>query len=276
MQFPEISGTWAKIIDTIVNKLPVAILSAVVGVVVALLGATGGGIFGIPVDSIEGGWRLAFGFAGLVLFLASVWKFLQIADLAPTDDTDVKREQPSLEYSLVMTTPRGHRATVSVSKPVGTAATAYLEFAGSVQPGDPDTGVWLLRQKHVRDPEGGVSREVNTVFAYEVEVDEDAGSWNGRMSFPIWASDERVEFWVWAVIPNRDALLLLRHHWENREAFDDAEKAFKDAKEGLEDRGVKVDWKRPWIPLPDIPGCLARAPQDESKYFTVIVRRETA
>lgn len=114
MQSPIGTKKWIEIINKIVDRLPVTIVTALVGVAVALLGATSGGIFGIPGDSIQGGWRIAFGLAGAILFLASLWKFWRIAE-APLGETKAEVSQPAQTHSLVITTPTKDSVDVDVS-----------------------------------------------------------------------------------------------------------------------------------------------------------------
>jgi len=260
-----------------IEQLPSGAAVALAGIVVALLGAIDAELFGIPADSIRDELRVLFVVAGGILFFAGIWKFVRDEKKEPAsaERSDAKElEQQEQTYSLVMTTPKKHRITKSVTIPLGEYHSEKITFMGSVIPRVPETGVWILHQRLMRETKKGTF-ELERVFPYEADVKKD-GSWSCTIDFRIWPRDKEVIFRVWAVVPTRDVLLLFKHHWENRENLEQAEKELKEAKKELEKTGSKVNWKRNWkrwIPLPAdyLHSSLADTPEN-ARYTVVLIR----
>ncbi|MFC2037218.1 hypothetical protein ACFLYD_04495 [Chloroflexota bacterium] len=269
MSLPTDSENWSDAISAIICSIPQGAVVSLLGVIVVLLGAIDAELFGIQADAILDEWRIVFGVAGAILFFVGIWLILsekkENGPKPPGEDEPVEGAAPC---SLVRQAPAGNRKTITVSTPLGEMHRDGIDVLGSVGPGIPNAGVWLVNQRVRRTRRRGaasVVERMNRIFPYKATVGP-TGDWSRRVPFVMWENDEEVEFCVWAMVPTRDVQALFEHHWANRDKFAETQ----DTVERARAQGSEIDWKRPWVPLPEdyLPSSLC-----ETEKFTVVLVR---
>ncbi len=232
---------WTQVLDKFLERLPGSVLTALLGIFITLLGATGGGILGIPPNSIQPSWQILYGIAGGGLFLIGLWRLLKEYGLVLPSVPTALAKPASLPKATISISAPAKGKIPPLVKPRDAlgkkSETEKITFEGTVLP-ESTRDVWLVRQKTLCSSSKGL-QHVNECYAYPVETK--SGKWNFVVPFHLSQDDITNEYTVWIIVPNRETLWLFQDHWTNRQAFDRVEESTKNKKYSI---------SRPWIPLP--------------------------